>query len=254
MMMTNKQGNNGSNGGSGRNGSGSKSVPVAQPLVERVYEDLLGKIQRGQYPPGTPLREVDLADQLGVSRTPVREAISRLTEYGVVETRPNRSAVVRRLTWADPGHIHQIREALEGLTAELACGRLTAADFARLDALAEAARDPDGPDFYAAFDEHDVALHRLIATRAGNPLITREVRRLQDLTILIEHQLETVLLGDQRIDDDDRRHMKHQAWEQHVRIVEALRSGDPAASRRAMVDHLRASCELLTRMMPKSHW
>jgi DNA-binding GntR family transcriptional regulator len=238
----------------GRRSAGTGPAPLAQPLVERVYEELLVRILAGQLTPGTPLREVELAVQLGVSRTPLREAISRLAEYGVVETRPNRSAVVRRLTWADPGHIHQMREALEGMAAELACGRLTPADFARLDALAEAARDPDGPDFFAAFDAHDVALHRLIAARAGNPLMAREILRLQNLTLLIEHQLESDLIGDQRIGDADRRHTKQIAWGQHVRIVEALRAGDPAVSRRAMVEHLRASCELLTRLMPASRW
>jgi DNA-binding GntR family transcriptional regulator len=243
-----------------RNASVRKSLPeapavaLAPPLADRVYEDLLRKILTGQLPPGTPLREVVLARQMNVSRTPIREAIGRLTEYGVVETRPNRSAVVRRLTWADPGYIHQMREALEGMAAELACGRVTPADFARLDALAEAARDPHGPDFFAAFDAHDLALHRLIARRAGNPLMEREIRRLQDLTLLIEHQLELVLIGDHRIEEADRRHMKQVASGQHAKIVEALRAGEAAGSRRAMVDHLRASCETLTRLMPKSRW
>jgi DNA-binding GntR family transcriptional regulator len=147
-----------------------------------------------------------------------------------------------------------MREALEGMAAELACGRITANDFGRLDELAEAARDPQGPDFFTAFDAHDLALHRLIARRAGNPLMEREIRRLQDLTLLIEHQLELVLIGEHRIEDADRRHMKQIAFSQHATIVEALRVGDAAGSRRAMVDHLRASCENLTRLMPKSHW
>src|SRR5262249_41238586 len=156
-------------------------------------------------------------------------------------TRPNRSAAVRRLTWSDPGYIHQMREALEGMAAELACGRLTPADFARLDALAEAARDPQAPDFFAAFAAHDLALHRLIAKRPGTPLMEREIRRLQGRTLLIEHQVERAQIEDHRIEDADRRHMKQVAWGEHAKIVEALRAGDAAGSRRAMVDHLRAS-------------
>jgi DNA-binding GntR family transcriptional regulator len=84
--------------------------------------------------------------------------------------------------------------------------------------------------------------------------VEREIRRLQDLTLLIEHQLELVLIGEHRIEEADRRHMKQVAFGQHAAIVAALRSCDAAGSRRAMVDHLRASCELLTRLMPKSLW
>jgi DNA-binding GntR family transcriptional regulator len=233
----------------------SETIALAQPLVERVYEDLLRQILAGELPPGTPLREVELASQFGVSRTPVREAISRLAVYGVIETRLNRSSVVRRLSWSDPGHIHQMREALEGMGIELACGRLSRADFARLDALIEAARDPESPGFFAACDELDLTLHRLIATRTGNPILVREVRRLQELTLLIERQLETVLVGDQRIQDAERRHLKQQVWAEHVAIIEALRQGDAAASRRAMAEHLRSTFALLTRlMMPDSQW
>ncbi len=229
-------------------------MAMAQSLVEQIYERLLREILAGQFPPGVPLREGELATRLGVSRTPVREAIGRLSAYGVVEARPNRSAVVRRLTWADPGYIHQMREALEGMASEQACGRLTTADFSRLDALSEAASDPEAADFFAAFDAHDVTLHRLIATRAGNPLLAREVRRLQDLTLLVQNQLESVQLANEHIGDADRKHIRQIAWSQHAEIVEALRAGDAAASRRAMVAHLRFSCENLVRLMPDSHW
>jgi DNA-binding GntR family transcriptional regulator len=232
----------------------SENHSAAQPLVERVYEGLLREILAGQFPPGVPLREVELADRLGVSRTPVREAIARLAAYGVVETRPNRSAVVRRLTWADPGYIHQMREALEGMAAELVCGRISSADFARLDALGEAARDPEAPNYIAAFDEHDVALHRTIATRTGNPLLAREVRRLHDLTLLVQNQLELIQVGSHLIADIDRRHVRQLAWQQHGAILEALRANDRSASRRAMTDHIRTSCEHLTRLMPSTHW
>ena len=229
-------------------------MAATQTLVEHVYESLLREILAGQFPPGVPLREVELAARLGVSRTPVREAIARLSAYGVVEVRPNRSAVVRRLTWADPGYIHQMREALEGMAVELACNRLSPSDFAKLDGLADAARNASGPNYSAAFDEHDVVLHRTIAHRAGNPLLAREIRRLQDLTLLIQNQLETVQLGNSSIQDDDRRHIRQVSLKQHEAIVEALRAGDPAASRSAMVDHLRDSCEFLTRLMLNSHW
>ena len=81
------------------------------------------------------------------------------------------------------------------MATELACGRLTDADFAQLDALAEAARDETASDYFKTFDEFDVGLHRLIADRSGNPILAREVRKLQDMTMLIHDQLESVLIG-----------------------------------------------------------
>src|SRR4051812_30423949 len=105
-------------------------------LTEQVFEQVLSMLLSGELSSGEPLRESELAVRLGVSRTPIREALGRLAEYGVVETRPNHGAVVRRLGGEELAHIHEVREALEGMAAERACGRLDADDFACLDALA----------------------------------------------------------------------------------------------------------------------
>src|SRR6516225_674466 len=128
-------------------------------LGRQVYEYLLRRIFSGELAPGTALREVELAAKLGVSRTPIREALGRLSEYGVVESRPNHGAVVRRLGRDELIHLHQLREALEGMAIELACGKLTDADFARLNALSEAARDSSAPQYLRACDEFDLGLH-----------------------------------------------------------------------------------------------
>src|SRR5262245_31795149 len=95
-----------------------------QTLAEQAYQHLLRMILSRELAPGAPLHEAALVARLGVSRTPIREALARLTEYGVVEARPNRTAVVRRLVPEELTHLHQLREALEGMAAELACGRL----------------------------------------------------------------------------------------------------------------------------------
>src|SRR5262245_1402821 len=161
-----------------------------QTLSNRVYDYLLPRILTGELAPGSSLRETGLAQQLGVSRTPIREAMHRLSEYGVVELRPNHGAIVRRLGRHELIHFHQIREALEGLAAKLACGKLDDADFEKLEEMSEAARDVESHDYFEAFDRFDVGLHNLIAERSGNPLLAREVAKLQRLTMLIHDQLE----------------------------------------------------------------
>ena len=127
-----------------------------QTLSRLVYEQLLRQIFSGELTPGSPLREAELSEQLGVSRTPIREALGRLSEYGVVESRPNHGCVVSRLGRDQLVHLHQMREALEGMAAELACGKLSEGDFTLLDTLAEAARDYTAPDYLKAFDKFDV--------------------------------------------------------------------------------------------------
>ncbi|MHC5537573.1 GntR family transcriptional regulator [Singulisphaera rosea] len=223
-----------------------------QTLSNRVYDYLLPMILTGELAPGGSLREVELANRLGVSRTPIREALHRLAEYGVVEMRANHGAVVRRLGREELIHFHQMREALEGLAAELACGHVSSSDFDRLDSLAEAARDISAPGYFEAFDRFDVELHSLIGTRSGNPLLSREIVKLHGLTMLIHDQIERVLIATGLIPMTERSDIRIMCWNQHLNIIEALRSRHPEACRRAMVDHLRETCRYKISLMVPS--
>jgi DNA-binding GntR family transcriptional regulator len=223
-----------------------------QTLSRQVYEHLLRQIFAGELTPGSPLREAELSTQLGVSRTPIREALGRLTEFGVVESRPNHGCVVSRLGRDQLVHLHQMREALEGMAAELACGKLTEGDFALLDTLAEAARDHTAPDYLKACDKFDVTLHSLIAERSGNPLLVREIRKLHDMTMLIHDQLEAFLIGGHRVDPEEQWELRRLGWREHVKIVAALKSKWPDRCRAAMVAHIQSACKYKTRLMPPS--
>ncbi len=223
-----------------------------QTLARQVYEHLLGKIFTGELKPGSALRESELSAQLGVSRTPIREALGRLSEYGVVQSRANHGCVVSRLGRDELIHLHQVREALEGMAVELACGKLTDADFARLDALARASRDQKAPDYLKAFDDYDVGLHRLIALRSGNPILAREIRKLQDMTMLIHDQLESFLINDCHVDPKEQWEIRRNCWAEHNEIVAALKSGKPKTCRAAMVAHIRTTSEYKARLMPPS--
>jgi DNA-binding GntR family transcriptional regulator len=226
------------------------SMVRPQPLAEQVYQHLLRMILARDLAPGSPLQESDLAARLGVSRTPIREALGRLAEYGVVETKPNHTAVVRRLGPEELVHFYQAREALEGMAAELACGRLTAADCARLDALIDAARDRDAPGYFDAIKEFDTEFHRLVATRSGNPIIAREIIKLHAMTLLIQEQLESVLIETGRDEVAKRYENRRINFDQHQEIISALRSGSPTACRRLMVAHIRTNCALKVGLMP----
>lgn len=201
-------------------------------LAEQVHRHLRTEILSGERSSGALLREADLAAQLKVSRTPIREALRRLAADGIIEIKPNRSAVVRTWDAEQLKNIYQIREALEGLAAELACGQLTGADFAELDRLATKVARAGVRARREHCHQFDVQLHRTIAERSGNAMLAREIGRLHDLVQLVRDRV-----GDQG-------DSLEQAHEQHLKIVEALRSGKPDAARAAMVEHIRASRDL----------
>ncbi len=201
-------------------------------LAEQVHRHLRTEILSGERSSGALLREADLAAQLKVSRTPIREALRRLAADGIIEIKPNRSAVVRTWDAEQLKNIYQIREALEGLAAELACGRLTGADFAELDRLAAKVARAGARARREHCHQFDVQLHRTIAERSDNPMLAREIGRFHDLVQLVRDRV-----GDQG-------DSLEQAHEQHLKIVEALRSGKPDAARAAMVEHIRASRDL----------
>jgi DNA-binding GntR family transcriptional regulator len=198
-------------------------------LAEQVYEYLLRRISTGAFRPGTQLRELDLVTQLGVSRTPIREALLRLAAHGLLEM-TSRSAQVRRLSAEDVVHIYQVRRPLEEEAIKLACGRLTPADFARLDALMPQDHGEHGPEFEVACYDFDRELHRLIGVRSGNPILADEIAKLHDLVQLVHKPIA------------DRHGRLAQEVREHQRIVTALKAGETSASRKALADHLRSAC------------
>ena len=218
-------------------------------LTSRAYERLLQMIIAGELAPGSSLREAELATRLGVSRTPVREALHRLEEYGVVAMRPNHGAVVRLPGREEVVAVHQLREATEGLACELACGRLASEDFARLDDLAEAARQPHAPNHFEAFDRFDAELHATVAARSGNPLLAREIVKLHRISMLVHDRLESVLMGAHRMSAAERDETRGLFWRQHIVILDELRSGSRSGARRAMIKHVRATCAYRTRLI-----
>ncbi len=202
----------------------------ANKLSDQVYQHLLQEVLSGHLAPGDVLREVELAAQLGVSRTPVREGLGRLAAQGLAEIRANRSVVVRRLGAEQLRHIYQVREALEGLAAELACRRLTPADLAHLEQCSTAVSEEEDAGYRAACHRFDIELHRLLAARSGNPVLAREIEKFHDLVQLVRHRVAS------------QPGALSLALRQHRQIIAALKSRKPAAARERMIEHIRSSC------------
>lgn len=147
-------------------------------LWERVYRHLREEILANRLEPGTVLGEVALAESLGVSRGPVREALGRLASEGLVTVRPRRGAVVSALSAAEFLEAYQVREALETLAVRLAVPRIAAEEIERLGELVEEqaghAEAGDVESFFLA----NAAFHELIVSSSGNRTLEEMHRQI----------------------------------------------------------------------------
>lgn len=200
--------------------------------LERVYQEIKWRIVYGRYAPGFVLSEGMLARVHRASRTPVRDALSRLFEEGYVERVPRKGFQVARITVAMIEQMFEVRQALEVTAAGLAAERAEAAQVARIRSLADYPALEDTAESYrerlAANDEFHVA----VAAAAQNGLLVDLVRRS-----LTQHN-RVLSLGSQHA-------VLPTSVPQHHSIVDAIEARDPTAARTAMAEHLTDSYRLV---------
>lgn len=196
----------------------------------RVFDTLRDLILRGELAAGSRLGEVELADRLGVSRTPIREAFGRLAAEGLIELVPNRGARVTSFTRAELQGVFDVRVSVEPELTALAVTHATDADIDRLQALAERMVEVGTPgpnqdldalvplnrqfhDDLAALAQHP-ALRSVLAGVVRAPIVLRNFHAYDDASL--------------------RRSLAH-----HVEIVAALRARDPQWAKAVMTAHIR---------------
>lgn len=150
------------------------------PLRDVVFNTLRKAILTGELKPGERLLEIHLANRLGVSRTPIREAIRKLELEGLVIMIPRRGAEVAQITEKSLKEVLEVRRALDALCAELACDRITAEEEERLkqacDEFERATETKDATTIAAA----DVALHDIIVQATGNSRLIQLINNLSE--------------------------------------------------------------------------
>lgn len=150
------------------------------PLRDVVFNTLRKAILTGELKPGERLMEIHLANRLGVSRTPIREAIRKLELEGLVTMIPRRGAEVSQITEKSMNDVLEIRKALDALCAELACDRITADGLESLgqacDSFEAAVQTGDAKKIAHA----DVALHDIIVQATGNQRLIQLVNNLSE--------------------------------------------------------------------------
>jgi len=192
-----------------------------------VAQQLRALIVEGSIAPGQKLNERDLAARLQVSRTPLREALKLLTAEGLVEHLPNRGAIVVQLSTDDVAHAFEVMAALEGLSGELACARIGAAEIAELQALNYEMRAHHARRDLPAYYRVNALIHRAINRAARNPVLAQTYDRLNA-------RLQALRF---------RSNFDAEKWDiavrEHDAMIEALAARDGARLRRILVEHLQ---------------
>jgi DNA-binding GntR family transcriptional regulator len=195
-------------------------------LTDQVAARLRTWLIEGRIAPGAKLNERVLAEQLRVSRTPLREAIKLLAQEGLVDLVPNRGAVAVQLTETDIVHTFEVLAGLEALSGELAARRIGDAALGELRAKHH--------EMLAAFERRDLsnyyrlnaAIHAGINEAAGNPVLAETYGRINARVQAMRF----------RTNQDEAKWRR--AVQEHIRMMQALGERDGAALARVLADHL----------------
>lgn len=201
-------------------------------IAEKAYSAIRERVLSGEYPAGSRLREEELAEAVGVSRTPVREALRRLDAEGVVEFVPNRGAQVAVWSRQDLEEIFSLRALLEGYGARLAASKMEPAELDELAALADQMETIARRGIEGHYDQMALLngrFHRLVLEAARN-------RRLATLVgSIVELPLQQRTL--RRYSDED----LTRSMRQHRELIDALAAGDTKWAEAVMQAHVLAA-------------
>lgn len=226
-------------------------------LSQRAYRHLQEGILSGKLSPGSVVSESSLAKELGISRTPIGEAIRQLAKEGLVRQVPRYGTIVRDFEPRDIEELYEIREALESYAAGQAARRITSLQLAQLEVLctnieqisvdlkSQQLTKVDLPTL-RRFLAADLNFHLLIVRAAGNQRILNTIHETRTVSLIFHMRRREPDQGVIQL-----------ASQMHRRILESLASGNSAEASARMAEHIRASRDetltYLTKEQPQSH-
>lgn len=192
----------------------------------QAYARLLEDISNGRLAPGDRLRETEIAKRLGVSRTPVREAIRLLEADGLVVHMPRVGAVVRQLDYAEVTELYEMRAVLEGTAARLAARAASEIEIEELEALNQELANAADADTARALNR---VFHNTLLNAAKNRFLHRSMEGMRKALMILGP---TTLAETERVES---------AVEEHRMMLAALKARDGAEAERVMRAHIDAA-------------
>ena len=196
------------------------------PLRDVVFNTLRQAILTGELKPGERLMEIHLANKLGVSRTPIREAIRKLELEGLVIMIPRRGAEVAQITEKSLTDVLEVRRALDALCVELACDRISEAELEQLKEACNRFEEATETKNAKVIAQADVALHDIIVAATGNARLVQLVNNLAEQ--MYRYRFEYI--------KDESRHAK--LVEEHRTIYESIVKKDKKTAAEAAKTHI----------------
>jgi GntR family transcriptional regulator, rspAB operon transcriptional repressor len=193
---------------------------------DQAYEALKQSIIQLKLAPGSAIEENSLMVSLGIGRTPLREALQRLSQEDLIKSIPRRGYFVSNINHGDALHVFEVRKHLESFSAILAAKRANETDITKIAAyLDELESESENSDFNWNL-EADLKFHQLISGASGNPFLQQTLDRLFSLTIrlLYLNRLPVTIIKEE--------------LDSYKAIFAAIQAHDPEAASEAMIKHL----------------
>ncbi|RYG89437.1 GntR family transcriptional regulator [Loktanella sp. IMCC34160] len=204
------------------------------PQGNVAYARLLTELREGRLNPGDRLRETELADRLGVSRTPVREAIRQLEADGIVTHVPRQGATIRTLDYAEVMELYEMRAVLEGTAARLAARAASDIEIEELiDMNRQMGEMANAPEAFILNRQ----FHAALLDAAKNRFLARSIHTLQKALMI---------LGPTTLTDPDR---AEKAVAEHLGILDAIKARDGLRAEAAMRAHIEAAQRVRVRAL-----
>ncbi len=194
---------------------------------QKAYEYLKRQIVRGELLPGAIISEKELISELGISRTPIREAIQRLAEERLLLVMPSRGTIVSYISVDDVRQIYEARKLIEPYVAK------QAALHADAERIMEFRRIFDGQtDYHPQDNDWDCEFHMYLAECSGNQFLRRQVEELMTQSMRIR-----------MLSNEKRSQSFELARKEHLAVIDAILAQDPEAASEAILSHLLRSEE-----------
>jgi len=204
----------------------SLSIDEYLPLRDVVFNTLRNAILTGELQPGERLMEIKLADKLGVSRTPIREAIRKLELEGLVVNTPRKGAEVANISSEDLRDVLEVRRSLEALAIDLACDKITDEELDSLADNIETFRNSITTEGMTQIASLDVGFHDIIYKATGNKRLVQMLNNLREQ--MYRYRLEYI--------------KDHESWTrlmtEHTAIYEAIKRRDKTSAKEAILAHI----------------
>lgn len=204
-----------------------------RPLRELVYEELRNLILSGEIKPGTRMMEIELADSMGVSRTPIREAIRKLEKEGLVTIEPRKGAYVFTISMNDIVNILQIRGTLEGLAATLAATRIKEIELMKLKEASQAFDRAVEEGNTKEMISNDTLFHHIIVEASGNDLLIKMVTDLQEIVLRFRYLYYKDFKRAEKMPPE------------HANILRAIETGSGETARSAAEFHINSLRDMI---------